>query len=328
MRFSILVVTYNPDPKKLLFTLKSVMLQRFRDFEVVISDDGSEDNLFSLIRDYFKTWNFTEYTLVPHEKNQGTVKNLIDALKAARGDYVRDFGPGDAFYSRDTLGQLDRYLVRHPEDLLFGLIRGYRNTETGIKTADFCHPFDIQAYRKKNAYQRILRNLVLYGDNPSGASFLTRREVYLSYLQRISDEVTYEEDLFTVLAALEGKTMRLYDRYMIWYESDAGVSTAKKSSFSELLRKDVQRFYERIFREYGDVPCVKKRKQVEPFFRFRNLYVRTFFRSFVNPGAINYVIASMLERALGCHRDKIRQPGFLDDPAYLEEIYGNQKDCI
>ena len=77
MKFTVLIVTYHPDWKKLLVTLDSVMAQTFKDYEIVVSDDGSEENCFDKIETYFKAHQFANYTLIPHEKNQGTVKNLI-----------------------------------------------------------------------------------------------------------------------------------------------------------------------------------------------------------------------------------------------------------
>lgn len=94
MKFTVLIVTYHPDWKKLLVTLDSVMAQTFKDYEIVVSDDGSEENCFDKIEAYFTAYQFANYTLIPHEKNQGTVKNLIDGLAKAKGKYVRDFGPG------------------------------------------------------------------------------------------------------------------------------------------------------------------------------------------------------------------------------------------
>lgn len=70
------------------------MAQTFKDYEIVVSDDGSEENCFDKIEAYFTAHQFANYTLIPHEKNQGTVKNLIDGLAKAKGKYVRDFGPG------------------------------------------------------------------------------------------------------------------------------------------------------------------------------------------------------------------------------------------
>ena len=67
MKFTVLIVTYHPDWTKLLVTLDSVMAQTFKDYEIVVSDDGSEENCFYKIEAYFAAHQFADYTLVPHE---------------------------------------------------------------------------------------------------------------------------------------------------------------------------------------------------------------------------------------------------------------------
>ena len=320
MRFSIILLTYNSDMQDIKLTLKSVLTQKFNDYEIVVSDDGSKDNHFDEIVDYFKENNFDRYIMVPHEENQGTVKNIISALEHCSGEYIRDFGTGDLFYDENSLALLDRFLKKNPCDTCFGLIKSYNLVDGELKKGEFCHPFDIQAYRKKNSSERIKKNLVLYGDNICGASFVNKREVYLDYLIKISKYVKYEEDIFTVMAALDGKDIRLFDRYLVWYEYDMGVSSGGNSKFAELLRQDVDSFFKMLFEKYPDNKYVKKRKRVNPFFSIKNLYLRTALRMMINPGALFYVIISFIERALGMHKDKKSKDGFMDDREFRENI--------
>ncbi|MBQ9608466.1 MAG: glycosyltransferase [Lachnospiraceae bacterium] len=319
MRFSIVVITYNPDKYKLRLTLKSILEQSYKNYEIVVSDDGSEENHFDYIEEIFEEYNFSDYTLVPHEENQGTVKNLIDAFAHSTGDYIRDFGPGDTFYSKDTLRMLNVFLEKKKCDICFGLLKGYQIKDGELLVRDFCHPFDIQAYRKKEARDRKIKNLVLYGDNPSGASLCVKREVFEDYLIKISKYVKYEEDIFVVLAALDGIDIELFDRYLVWYEMNIGVSTGGSSKFTELLLKDVVNFFNMIFETYPDNKYVKKRKVVSPFFKIKNLYLRTLARMFVNPGAVPYLFVTYIERIMGMHKDKKSGEGFMNDSSFRED---------
>lgn len=63
------------------------------------------------------------------------------------------------------------------------------------------------------------------------------------------------------MAGLDGRPMHFFPDYLVWYEADTGVSTKKKSSFSELLAQDVDRFYAMIQEQYSDNPYVKKQKR-------------------------------------------------------------------
>lgn len=313
MKFSILVVTYNPCWEKLKLTLDSILRQNFQDYEIVVSDDGSKENCFHKIEQYFSEHSFQQYVLVSHEKNQGTVKNLISALEHAKGKYVRDFGPGDAFYNENTLQRVYDFLEGNHYEACFGLMRGYCENEQGKRQyTDFPHPFDINAY-KKNDIERIVKNLVLYRDNASGACTCYTRDYYLEYLKKIEGTVIYAEDIFQLLAGLDGRPMHFFPDYLVWYEADTGVSTKKKSSFSELLDRDVEHFYQLLQAEYPSNKYVKKQRKVLKLYKIRNLYLRTVLRIFVNPDAVRYLVSHFLQAKSGVYLPQHREAGFLDD---------------
>ncbi len=315
MKFSVIVLTYNPVLSKVIFTLDSIVQQDLDDFEIIIADDGSENNLFPQIEEYFAEKSFTNYKLVSNKQNVGTVKNILSGLEVAEGKYIRDFGTGDCFFAKDTLRRVYQFLEKSDKEGCFGLMCGfYKDAEGNVCRKEFCHPFDINAYRSlsKNKEKRILKNLVLYSDHASGAATCYRRDYYMEYLQKIEGIVKYEEDIFQVLAALEGRNMVLFDEYLVWYEMGEGVSTQKNSRFAQLLQKDVDNFYEMIFEKFPEHRLVKKRKKVNRFYKIKNLYVRTILRFFVNPDAIRYLFVSFVQRALGAHKEKGNRKGFLD----------------
>ena len=43
-RVSVIVGSYRPDREKLRLTLRSILLQRESDYEIIVADDGSEEN--------------------------------------------------------------------------------------------------------------------------------------------------------------------------------------------------------------------------------------------------------------------------------------------
>lgn len=312
-KFSIILVTYNPDWNKVRLTLESVVRQKFSDYEIIVSDDGSADNCFDKIEGFLKEHGITDYTMLPHEKNQGTVKNLLDAVRHASGKYVRDFGPGDLFYGEDTLQKVYDFFEETGAEGCFGLMRGYCAKEDGtISYVDFPHPFDLDAYIREDV-ARIQKNLVLYRDNASGACTCYRREYYLEYLKKLETVVVYTEDIFQLLAGLENRPLSYFPDYLVWYEADSGVSTKKKSSFAEKLALDVEHFYEYLHEHFPDNINVRKQKRVFKLYKIRNLYARTFLRFFVNPDAIRYLISHWMQVKKGRYVPKTASEGFLEN---------------
>ena len=61
---SALILTYNPNFEKLIYTLNSFMLQKNIKLQIVIADDGSNKDYFNEIRQYFKERDFGDYKLM------------------------------------------------------------------------------------------------------------------------------------------------------------------------------------------------------------------------------------------------------------------------
>lgn len=319
--FSVLVVTYNTDFNKLLITLKSIVLQKYRPVQIVISDDGSKENNFENVHQFFKEYGFTEYELVSHDKNQGTVKNILSGLEAVKGKYVKIISGGDALYDENTVEKIDAFMKSNNAEGCFGLLQGYHSLGNGkIKLTNFNSPFDIEVYRK-NKDKVIKKNLVLYSDNTCGAAICYEREYCKEYLERIADYVVYEEDIFQVLSAIENRRLQFLDDYIVWYEKGEGISTKKNTRFQELLRQDVDRFYDKLSEEFADNSMVKKRNMVKGLYKINNLYVRTILRFFVNPDAIRYLLSHYIQVVLGKHHPVRNNTGFLECEEFWNGLF-------
>ena len=320
MKISVLVLSYNSDINKLYLTLKSIIKQKIDDFEIVVSDDGSKDNHEQELAEYFKQNDFSNYKLVMNEQNRGTVQNILSGLMACEGEYVKPISSGDCLYAEDTLARLYDFMKADSLDYCHGLIRGYHRLEDGsIQYIPYSHPFDIEAYRKRDM-DRITKNLVLYSDNTCGAGICYEKKFFIHYMNLISEVVKYEEDIFQVVAAVENRKVALFDDYIVWYEIGLGVSTNKKSKIYDLLAKDVDGLYRKLYDWHPENKYVKKRYKMLPLYNIKNLYVRTMLRFFVNPDAIRYLFSSYYQRFTGKHMNKAAAPGFLDQKAFLANV--------
>ena len=301
--FSIVVITYEPVWEKLRATLASILSQDFKDYEIILTDDGSKNNLYDKVEKYFKHFEFTRYKFITHAENRGTVKNLISGVGAAEGKYIRDFGPGDMFYSRDTLGKVYQYMTETDCKIAAGLPIGYTKTDKGRKAVPFNHPFDIEAYQK-NDEDRILRNLILYSDMICGANLVYEKDFFLHYLRRIENHVIYAEDLLQIMSAVEGERASIMPFRMIWYEVDTGSSTKKASPFKKLLLKDVENLFEMLLKEHPDNKLLQKRQKLGKYYKIDNIYLRTALRSIENPGLYPYMLSHYKQSLTGKHNPK------------------------
>ena len=65
-------------------SIKSILKQTFKNFEVIIVDDGSTDNSKLILSKYLKHKKIR----IINQKNQGLIKSCNTAIKAANGRFV------------------------------------------------------------------------------------------------------------------------------------------------------------------------------------------------------------------------------------------------
>jgi glycosyltransferase involved in cell wall biosynthesis len=100
MRISIACCTYNGE-KYLLEQLESLENQTLAPFEIVILDDCSTDNSFSIL-EKFKKNSKLNVRLFKNEKNLGVAKSFEKALSICEGDYF-SFCDQDDVWFKDKL---------------------------------------------------------------------------------------------------------------------------------------------------------------------------------------------------------------------------------
>ncbi|AVH62660.1 glycosyl transferase [Nostoc sp. 'Peltigera membranacea cyanobiont' 213] len=151
---SIVICTYNRD-KYLDNGINSVINQTFKDWELIIVDDGSQDNTFEVVNTYVQKFNNIRY-LKHQNKKQCYAKNA--GIQASFGRYITFLDSDDAYQSNHLESRIE-YMKLHPE---VDLIQGGFATEEEIWVADYYQPD-----KKIN-----LRECVL------GPTFLGKRHVF------------------------------------------------------------------------------------------------------------------------------------------------------
>lgn len=113
MRFSVLVPVYNVQ-SYLQTCLESIIGQTYRNFEVILVDDGSTDQSGVICDRYSKQYDFIK---VVHKKNEGLISARRIGLKYAVGEYCL-FCDSDDFLEIDALERLQEVLSNNLFDLV------------------------------------------------------------------------------------------------------------------------------------------------------------------------------------------------------------------
>ena len=113
---SVLFPAYNAE-KYLHEAIESILSQTFKNFELIIVDDGSTDNTRIIIEEYVKK----DPRVIPlfNERNLGIVQSLNKALKIAKGRYIARMDHDDISLPERLETQV-RFLQEHPEISIVG----------------------------------------------------------------------------------------------------------------------------------------------------------------------------------------------------------------
>lgn len=133
--FSVLMAVYNTGPY-VGKAIESVLQQTFRDFELIIVDDGSTDNSPEIIDNYAS--QDTRIVAV-HQENRWIFPAYNRAVQMARGRYIT-FCNSDDILVPDALEVMARYIQVHNVDVVFENVSSNTCDEKqNILVKDFQH---------------------------------------------------------------------------------------------------------------------------------------------------------------------------------------------
>lgn len=114
-RFSIIVPVYNIE-SYIRCCIESIQAQQYRDYEVIIVNDASEDSSVSEIKQTIS--GDERFSLINHSINQGLHLSRKTGVLASKGEYVIFVDGDDRLSSPQVLSKLDEALTNSPADIL------------------------------------------------------------------------------------------------------------------------------------------------------------------------------------------------------------------
>jgi glycosyltransferase involved in cell wall biosynthesis len=109
-KVSILIPCYNQE-NFITECIDSILVQDFKDYELVISDDGSSDSTPKLLYEY----KDERIKIILNGRNRGMVNNWNYILSEAQGEYIKFVFGDDKLTSQDTITEMVRALDAEPE---------------------------------------------------------------------------------------------------------------------------------------------------------------------------------------------------------------------
>ena len=269
---TVIVASYNPIYEKLARTIISVLLQENISLQIIVTDDGSENNCFELLEELFANYNFNNYHLLTSERNQGTIANVFKAREYVTGQYIKLISPGDYLYDGHTLDKWYKYVHDNDFKASFGDAIYYNYDNSDFKViSKYAQPQNPQLFSKDHYNRKqILLNYFLLKDLILGASLLVESDCMFEYLARLLGRITYAEDNMYRLMLADGVDIMYYDRPVVYYETGLGISNNGSSKWSCILEEEYHRVGKILVEEGSDKHCLKKIKRYLNYTEGRN----------------------------------------------------------
>lgn len=221
-KFSIIVPVYNTE-KYVKRCLDSINSQSFKDYEVIIINDGSTDNSSDIISKY-------PYKII-NQENQGLSMARNNGVKDASGEYLI-FLDSDDYIEKDLLKEINNSLSNKP-DLVRYQIKEVFDNKSDINYEEI--PFD-----NKNGVEAF-KLITNYHFVENAWAYAIKREFYLK--EKFSfKKGTYHEDFGLIpLVIIKSKIVNSINYVGYCYYQREG-SIMNSSDYSK-TKKKVTDFY-------------------------------------------------------------------------------------
>ena len=108
-------------------TMKSVLVQSFRDYEYIVIDGGSTDGSVEIIKSFEKLYSNKTEIIWLSETDKGIYNAMNKGIDLAHGEYLLFLNSGDSLVNPDILQTV--FSTNFSEEYVYGNINLYRNND-------------------------------------------------------------------------------------------------------------------------------------------------------------------------------------------------------
>lgn len=192
IKVSVIVIIYRIE-KYLSQCIESILAQTYKDFELILVDDGSPDKCPQICDEYVKK---DKRVRVIHQSNQGSVMARWNGILASKGEYI-SLIDGDDWLDPDMYERMMGLAERNDADIV---ITGYKEG-TEKKYEERCNALDSGIYKDERLNDLLSKSLYIGnyyepGIVPALWNKIIRRELFYKdyipadYIVKMGDDAT------------------------------------------------------------------------------------------------------------------------------------------
>lgn len=242
VKFSIIIPVYNCE-KYLERCITSVLNQTFKEFELILINDGSKDSSLEICKEVEKKDDRVKIIV---QDNQGPGAARNNGIRCASGDYIV-FIDSDDYVEASCLIELQEYLQKNPVDILFKGFK-FENQKNGDILAKVSLPNGVYG---KSEFHSIVKDLI-YNDL-FGYTWckVIKTDLFRKYKISFDTKYSLHEDLILICKMCEkAKTIGILNTTSYHYtKNDETLCTKFRSDMvdnMEFVNKQVFDFYQNI----------------------------------------------------------------------------------
>lgn len=241
---SIVIITYNSS-EFIIECLDSIQAQTYKNIELIISDDCSQDETVSVCRKWIEK-NKNRFTNIEHieaEKNTGITKNINRGCKIAKGKWIKPLAGDDILLPECVEKNLEhcegRNIVFSQAEIFSG------NNRLGLAVSEEAKYY-FQLSAKGQFKKLFLSNFI-----PAASSFINTK--YLKSMNYFDESYKMVEDYpFWLLSTYHGTKLYFFDIITVQYRKhENAISSNHNTVFNVEMYDFEKKFYKSFVKQYN-----------------------------------------------------------------------------
>ncbi|ORX22216.1 glycosyl transferase family 2 [Thermoanaerobacterium sp. PSU-2] len=231
----IILSTYNGE-KYLKEQIESILNQTYKDWRLLIRDDGSCDRTLDIIEEYIKKFNGKIYFINDSDKHLGASMSFFNLLKYSTADYIMFCDQDDVWLPNKieiTLNEMQNSEKFYPDKPVL-IHSNLKVVNVGLKIIDE----SFWKYQKLNPNLKRLNNLLIQ-NNVTGCTVMINRKLKDLLGTVLSNAIMH--DWWLALVASSFGVVEYIDKPLILYRQHGANDTgAKRYKISYFINRSLK----------------------------------------------------------------------------------------